>query len=195
MISGLEMLLHQAFAQVEQFTGRPAPKEAMSAALGRTLACRSMGAGLAVACVLAWLAALSVYDVRQRRLPNALTLPGAVGGAGRRGAGRARRARAVSARLALTALYLGVHLVAPAAMGAGDVKLAIGVGALTGAFGVDAWVARGAGGAATDGGVGSRRGVPQRAGPTGTARRRRGPSRTVRRCVSPTLAAVALVVV
>jgi shikimate dehydrogenase len=34
VISGLEMLLHQAFDQVEQFTGCPAPKEAMSAALG-----------------------------------------------------------------------------------------------------------------------------------------------------------------
>jgi shikimate dehydrogenase len=34
VVSGLDMLLHQAFAQVEQFTGRPAPKEAMSAALG-----------------------------------------------------------------------------------------------------------------------------------------------------------------
>jgi shikimate dehydrogenase len=33
VISGLQMLLHQAFAQVEQFTGRPAPKEAMRAAL------------------------------------------------------------------------------------------------------------------------------------------------------------------
>ena len=27
--------------------------------------------------VLAWLAALSCYDLRERRLPNALTLPGA----------------------------------------------------------------------------------------------------------------------
>jgi shikimate dehydrogenase len=36
VISGLQMLLNQAFAQVEQFTGRPAPKEAMIAALGRT---------------------------------------------------------------------------------------------------------------------------------------------------------------
>lgn len=35
VIDGLEMLLHQAFAQVEQFTGRPAPKEAMRAALQR----------------------------------------------------------------------------------------------------------------------------------------------------------------
>jgi shikimate dehydrogenase len=34
VISGLQMLLHQAFAQVEQFTGRPAPREAMIAALG-----------------------------------------------------------------------------------------------------------------------------------------------------------------
>jgi shikimate dehydrogenase len=34
VISGLQMLLHQAFAQVEQFTGMPAPVEAMRAALG-----------------------------------------------------------------------------------------------------------------------------------------------------------------
>ncbi|RAV15677.1 shikimate dehydrogenase [Mycolicibacterium sp. GF69] len=36
VISGLQMLLHQAFAQVEQFTGKPAPKEAMRAALPGT---------------------------------------------------------------------------------------------------------------------------------------------------------------
>jgi shikimate dehydrogenase len=34
VISGLQMLLHQAFAQVEQFTGLPAPRAAMEAALG-----------------------------------------------------------------------------------------------------------------------------------------------------------------
>lgn len=33
VVSGLQMLLHQAFAQVEQFTGLPAPKAAMRAAL------------------------------------------------------------------------------------------------------------------------------------------------------------------
>jgi shikimate dehydrogenase len=33
VIGGLEMLLHQAFAQVELFTGQPAPKDAMRAAL------------------------------------------------------------------------------------------------------------------------------------------------------------------
>lgn len=88
--------------------------------------------------MLAWFTALSVYDVRQRRLPNALTLPGAfvvlvVAAV----AGRGLPALAGAAALAL--LYLGVHLIAPAGMGAGDVKLAIGVGALTGSFGLDAW--------------------------------------------------------
>ncbi|NTY58881.1 shikimate dehydrogenase [Mycolicibacterium sphagni] len=33
VISGLQMLLHQAFSQVEQFTGHPAPREQMAAAL------------------------------------------------------------------------------------------------------------------------------------------------------------------
>ena len=33
VISGLQMLLHQAFAQVEQFTGLPAPRAEMAAAL------------------------------------------------------------------------------------------------------------------------------------------------------------------
>jgi shikimate dehydrogenase len=33
VVGGLQMLLNQAYAQVEQFTGHPAPKEAMSAAL------------------------------------------------------------------------------------------------------------------------------------------------------------------
>jgi shikimate dehydrogenase len=35
VISGLQMLLHQAFTQVEQFTGLPAPTEAMRAALAQ----------------------------------------------------------------------------------------------------------------------------------------------------------------
>ena len=33
VVSGLQMLLNQAYAQVEQFTGMPAPREAMAAAL------------------------------------------------------------------------------------------------------------------------------------------------------------------
>ena len=94
-----------------------------------------IGLGAAVA----WLVALTVYDVRQRRLPNALTLPGAVAVlvvAALAGPGTA----ALLGGVALAALYLLVHLIAPAAMGAGDVKLALGLGALTGAFGSDAWV-------------------------------------------------------
>jgi leader peptidase (prepilin peptidase) / N-methyltransferase len=94
---------------------------------------------IALACpVLAWLAVLSGYDIRQRRLPNLLTLPGAavilLGGAL---AGRGFSALAGAA--ALAGLYLLVHLVAPTGMGAGDVKLAIGLGALAGCFGVEVW--------------------------------------------------------
>jgi leader peptidase (prepilin peptidase) / N-methyltransferase len=97
-----------------------------------------MGAGVAGALVLAWLAALSVYDLRERRLPNWLTLPGAIVIlAGSAVAGRGLPA--VLGAVGLFGAYLVVHLIAPAAMGAGDVKLAIGVGALTGAFGVDVW--------------------------------------------------------
>lgn len=33
VVSGLQMLLHQAFSQVEQFTGQPAPRQQMAAAL------------------------------------------------------------------------------------------------------------------------------------------------------------------
>lgn len=88
--------------------------------------------------VLAWLFALSLCDLRQRRLPNVLTLPGAaVILLVAVGAGRGLPAAAGAA--ALSVLYLVVHLAAPAGMGAGDVKLAIGLGALTGCFGVGVW--------------------------------------------------------
>jgi leader peptidase (prepilin peptidase) / N-methyltransferase len=90
------------------------------------------------ALVLAWLAALSRYDVRQRRLPNALTVPGAaVIFVGALAAGRGLPA--LLGAVSLAGGYLLVHLVSPAAMGAGDVKLAIGLGALTGCFGVQVW--------------------------------------------------------
>lgn len=88
--------------------------------------------------VLAWLVALSCYDIAARRLPNALTLPGAVAvltGAAIAGCGGA----ALAGAAALAVLYLLVHLRAPTAMGAGDVKLAIGLGGLAGCFGVDVW--------------------------------------------------------
>lgn len=102
-----------------------------------------MGVGatqlVAAAVVLAWCAALSAYDITQRRLPNALTLPAAVAVlAVAVPAGRGLPA--LSGAIALLLVYLAVHVVAPAGLGAGDVKLAPGVGALTGAFGVDAWL-------------------------------------------------------
>jgi leader peptidase (prepilin peptidase) / N-methyltransferase len=51
-----------------------------------------------------------------------------------------RGAPAALGALALFAVYAVVHLVSPAAMGAGDVKLAIGIGALTATFGGDVWL-------------------------------------------------------
>lgn len=93
-----------------------------------------MGAG----CALAWLTALSLYDVRRRRLPNALTLPGAVVML-TWAVATGRGLPAVIGALALFGVYLLVHLLAPGSMGAGDVKLTIGLGALTGAFGMDIW--------------------------------------------------------
>ena len=89
--------------------------------------------------VVLWLVALSGYDIRCRRLPNWLTLPAAVlvpaaaAVAGRGGA-------ALAGAAALTALYLAVHLIAPGGLGGGDVKLACGLGALTGAFGTGVWL-------------------------------------------------------
>ena len=88
---------------------------------------------------LLWMGALSVYDVAHRRLPNWLTLPGfAVIMLVAAGSGHGRAA-ALGAGL-LAVVYLLVHLAAPAAMGAGDVKLALGLGALTGCFGGDVWL-------------------------------------------------------
>jgi leader peptidase (prepilin peptidase)/N-methyltransferase len=97
-----------------------------------------MGAGVAGVTALSWLVTLSLYDIRQRRLPNWLTIPGAIAilvfatAAGRGGP-------ALLGAVALAGGYLVVHLMAPAGMGAGDVKLAAGVGGLTGAFGFDVW--------------------------------------------------------
>jgi leader peptidase (prepilin peptidase)/N-methyltransferase len=97
-----------------------------------------MGVGEAVIAG-AWLLALSGYDIAERRLPNWLTFPGAVlvlGVATLGGRGLAALAGAAT----LSVLYLLVHLLSPRAMGGGDVKLAVGLGAMTGAFGIDVWL-------------------------------------------------------
>ena len=92
-----------------------------------------------IAVALLWMVALTCYDVRQRRLPNRLTLPGfAVIMLVAAGLGHGPAA-ALGAGL-LAVVYLLVHAAAPTAMGAGDVKLALGLGALTGCFGGDVWL-------------------------------------------------------
>lgn len=98
-----------------------------------------MGEIVAALGVAVWLVLLSAYDVRHRRLPNWLTLPGAaviLTGATLGGHG----VSALCGALGLFGVYAAVHLLAPRAMGAGDVKLALGLGALTGAFGADVWL-------------------------------------------------------
>ncbi|MGW0158577.1 prepilin peptidase [Mycobacterium sp. NPDC003323] len=88
--------------------------------------------------VAVWLTALTIYDLRERRLPNALTLPGAVvilAAASVTGQG----GPALAGAAALFGVYLLIHLSVPADLGAGDVKLALGLGALTGAHGIDVW--------------------------------------------------------
>ena len=95
-----------------------------------------MGAALAIG---TWMTALCVYDLRERRLPNSLTLPGAAVillAAVVLGRGLA----ALAGAAALCALYLLIHLLSPQSMGGGDVKLALGLGALTGMCGADVWV-------------------------------------------------------
>jgi leader peptidase (prepilin peptidase)/N-methyltransferase len=91
------------------------------------------------AAVLLWMAALTGYDVRQRRLPNRLTLAG-FAAMMLVAAGLGHGPAAALGAAALTTVYLLVHLLAPTAMGAGDVKLALGLGALTGCFGADVWL-------------------------------------------------------
>lgn len=94
------------------------------------------------AAVLVWLVALTVSDVRWQRLPNVLTVPGALAVV-MIAAVAGRGWSALAGGLALAAMYLAVHLVQPSSLGAGDVKLALGVGALTGWFGVDVWLLAG----------------------------------------------------
>ena len=94
---------------------------------------------LAAMAVVIWAGALAAVDLRQRRLPNVLTVSGTV----LITLGAALAGRGLPALLgaaALGGLYLAVHLSDPAALGGGDVKLALALGALTGAFGTPVWV-------------------------------------------------------
>ena len=98
----------------------------------------------AVPAVAVWVLALTVWDLRTHRLPDALTLPPAaivLAFATAAGHGVA----ALVGGLGLAACYLVVHLIDPAGMGAGDVTLALGLGALTATFGTTAWTLAAAG--------------------------------------------------
>ncbi|WP_067571842.1 prepilin peptidase [Nocardia acidivorans] len=86
-----------------------------------------------------WCALLSYFDLRAHRLPNTLTLAGAAVVLGY-GFATGRGAIAVFGALLLAIPYLLVHLCAPDALGAGDVKLAIGLGAATALGGAQTWV-------------------------------------------------------
>lgn len=94
---------------------------------------------LCCAVVVLWATALSVVDTRRRRLPNPLTITGAASIL----LGAAACGRGLPALLGAAALggtYLVIHLVDPAGLGGGDVKLAVGLGALTGALGSGVWM-------------------------------------------------------
>ncbi|QDQ92462.1 prepilin peptidase [Rhodococcus sp. WB9] len=105
-------------------------------------ACSAASAPWVLPCALAfwwWCVSLAATDLCARRLPNLLTLPGflaiVVGGAATGSA-----AAAVIGGFLLAAAYLALYLGAPGAVGAGDVKLALGVGAAAGLAGGEAWV-------------------------------------------------------
>ena len=91
------------------------------------------------AVVLVWCVALSYFDVTRLRLPNTLTLAGAIGLIGYASIAGGLSA-AVVGGLLLASVYLVVHVVAPAALGAGDVKLAFPLGGVAALAGANAWV-------------------------------------------------------
>ncbi|WP_415974732.1 prepilin peptidase [Rhodococcus sp. 077-4] len=85
-----------------------------------------------------WFAALTAVDLQRRRLPNALTIPGAIVVTVALVA--TGSARALLGGALLFAIYLVVHLLAPAAFGAGDVKLAWSAGSIACLGGSEGWV-------------------------------------------------------
>ncbi|MBF6335605.1 prepilin peptidase [Nocardia abscessus] len=94
---------------------------------------------LAYVALAVWCAALTVSDVRERRLPNGLTGSGVLAVLGYALATKQFTVALLGALL-LSAPYLLVHLLAPAALGAGDVKLAVTLGAAAALGGARTWV-------------------------------------------------------
>ncbi|QIS04850.1 prepilin peptidase [Nocardia brasiliensis] len=94
---------------------------------------------VAFTALLAWCAVLSGIDLRQRRLPNELTGSGALAVLGYALSTTQFTAALLGAAL-LALPYLALHLLVPAACGAGDVKLAVPLGAVAALGGGQAWV-------------------------------------------------------
>ncbi|WKK13324.1 prepilin peptidase [Rhodococcus ruber] len=98
----------------------------------------TMPGAVTVAALTWWCLCLSAADLSARRLPNVLTVPGtgvvlAVAAAAGQGA------PALAGACLLAGPYLLAHLAVPRSLGAGDVKLAAGLGAAAGAAGAGAW--------------------------------------------------------
>ncbi|MFP5021430.1 prepilin peptidase [Pseudonocardia phyllosphaerae] len=125
--------------------GAVVPPPWCEAALGLLWACTAglvatgvLDAAAAVpVAVLCWLAvAGSATDLVHRRLPNALTLPALpVVLLALAPAGWDAVARGAAGAALLAGAYAVVHLVSPVSLGAGDVKLALPVGAALGGAG------------------------------------------------------------
>ena len=94
---------------------------------------------LAFSAFLVWCSIVARSDLRTHRLPNPLTAGGALTAFGY-ALGSGRFGAAVAGALLLSLPYLGVHLLCPHGLGAGDVKLAVGLGAITGLDGAQAWL-------------------------------------------------------
>jgi leader peptidase (prepilin peptidase)/N-methyltransferase len=86
-----------------------------------------------------WCVCLSAVDLLDRRLPNVLTVPGAAAVVALAAGAGHGRAALVGAGL-LAGPMLLAHLASPRSLGAGDVKLAVGVGAAAGVAGPAAWL-------------------------------------------------------
>jgi leader peptidase (prepilin peptidase)/N-methyltransferase len=121
--------------------------ELATGGLSAVLAWRAVSGGLPwwwlpVPLVVGWLAVpLAAVDLASRRLPNALTLPAyplvglAVAVAATAGPGPALALRALVGVVVFGGAHAVVRLLAPGALGGGDVKLAGSLGAVLGAVG------------------------------------------------------------
>ncbi|MEE2056210.1 prepilin peptidase [Rhodococcus artemisiae] len=112
----------------------------VACAVGGTLAVMATWPSTtALALLMWWCVCCSGVDVLVQRLPNVLTLGGGLAVVTIGACAGHGRAAAVGAAM-LTAVMLTAHLLFPRSLGAGDVKLAIGLGGAAGVAGAQAWM-------------------------------------------------------